>query len=270
MDIIQVIVLALIQGLTEFLPISSSAHLILPAELTDWPDQGLAFDIAVHAGSLTAVMVYFRADLVRFLQSLWRWLSRREYDVYVRLVGQVALATLPIVLLGLLLRDWIEAHSRSYYVIAATTIGFGLLLWIADDRAVDKGATEYELSWRDALVIGCLQILAIVPGTSRAGITITAGLLLGMSREGAARFSFLLSIPTILGAATLGAYSGIKEGFGVPWSDVLVGFTLSGITAFVCIHFFIKLIERTGMRPYVYYRLVLGTVLIGLGVAGAI
>jgi undecaprenyl-diphosphatase len=270
MDIIQVIILALIQGLTEFLPISSSAHLILPAELTDWPDQGLAFDIAVHAGSLTAVMVYFRSDLARFLQSLWNWLTRREYDVYVRLVGQVVLATLPIVLLGLLLRDWIEEHSRSYYVIAATTIGFGLLLWIADDRAVDHGATEYELSWRDALVIGCLQILAIVPGTSRAGITITAGLLLGMSREGAARFSFLLSIPTILGAATLGAWSGVKEGIGVPWSDVLVGFTLSGITAFICIHFFIKLIERTGMRPYVYYRLVLGTVLIGLGVVGAI
>ncbi|MCP4224810.1 MAG: undecaprenyl-diphosphate phosphatase, partial [Actinomycetia bacterium] len=167
MDIIQVIVLALIQGITEFLPISSSAHLILPSELTDWPDQGLAFDIAVHAGSLTAVMVYFREDLVRFLKSFWGWLAHREYDVYVRLVGQVALATIPIVLMGLLLRDWIEEHSRSYYVIAATTIGFALLLWVADDRAIDGGTTEYELSWRDALVIGCMQILAIVPGTSK-------------------------------------------------------------------------------------------------------
>lgn len=265
MDLMQIIVLALIQGLTEFLPISSSAHLVLPSLLTDWPDQGLAFDIALHAGSLTAVVYYFRGDLQQFLLSFWQWFREGEADAYVRLIGQVIIATIPIVIMGLLLRDWIETHSRALFVMAATSIGFAILMWIADSRVERPGISEFQLSWRDALLIGCLQMLAIIPGTSRSGITITAGLLLGMTREASARFAFLLAIPTIAGAATLGSVAAYRTGQSIPWSDVAVGFGLSALVSYVAIHYFIKLIERTGLLPYVIYRLAMGAVLIGFG-----
>ncbi len=262
----QVIVLALIQGLTEFLPISSSAHLVLPALLTDWPDQGLAFDIALHAGSLAAVLYYFRGDLQQFVLSFWQWFREGEVDAYMRLIGQVVIATIPIVIMGLLLRDWIEMHSRALFVMAATSIGFAILMWIADRRVERPGISEFQLSWRDALLIGCLQMLAIVPGTSRSGITITAGLLLGMTREASARFAFLLAIPTIAGAATLGSIAAYQTGLTIPWGDVAIGFGLSAVVSYLAIAYFIKLVERTGLLPYVIYRLAMGAVLIGFGV----
>jgi undecaprenyl-diphosphatase len=265
LDLIQVISLAVMQGLTEFLPISTSAHLVLPSMLFGWPPQGLVLDVAMHAGSLAAVLVYFRHDVVHFGAGLWKWFREDQADVYVRLMAQVLTATLPIVALGILLRDWIEPNPRPLFLIAATTAGFGLLLWVADTRVPRSGSTEFEVSWRDALLIGCLQMLAIVPGTSRSGITITAGLLLGLSREAASRFAFLLAIPTILGTTTLGTIGAVRLHSAVAWNETLIGFSLSAVTSYLSIHYFLKWIERTGMAPYVAYLLALGAGLLIVG-----
>lgn len=260
MDYLQIIILALIQGITEFLPISSSAHLILPAQLLGWQDQGLAFDIAVHVGSLTAVVLYFRDDLTGYLVSGWQVLARRRIDERAQELAMLALATVPIVVCGFLARDWVESELRSVPVIAAATIGFGLLLWVADRRHGGRAA----VTWRDALVIGAMQVLALIPGTSRSGITITAALLLGLSRTSAARFSFLLSIPTIAGAGLLAGLDLFEGRSRLDWSILATGAVLSGLSAYACISAFIALVERTGMLPYVVYRIVLGVVLLAL------
>jgi undecaprenyl-diphosphatase len=265
LDLLHVIALALMQGLTEFLPISTSAHLVLPTLLFGWPPQGLVLDIALHLGSLAAVVAYFRHDLLHFGAGLWRWLREGQADVYVRLMAQVVTATIPIVALGVLLRDWIEPRPRPLVLIAATAIGFALLMWVADTRIERSGATEFELSWRDALLVGLLQMLAIVPGASRSGITITAGLLLGMSREAASRFAFLLAIPTILGTTTLGTIGAVGAHLPIDWIDAAVAFAISALVSFASIHYFLKWIERTGMAPYVAYLLAVGAILLAIG-----
>ena len=265
LDLLQIISLALMQGLTEFLPISTSAHLVLPSMLLGWPMQGLVLDVALHFGSLLAVIAYFRQDLLHFGAGLWRWIREGQADVYVRLMAQVVTATIPILALGVLLRDWIEPRPRSLVLIAATAIGFALLMWVADTRVERSGTTEFELSWRDALLIGLLQMLAIVPGASRSGITITAGLLLGMSREAASRFAFLLAIPTILGTTTLGTIGAIRADLDVVWVDALTAVAVSAAVSFASIHYFLKWVERTGMAPYVAYLLAVGAVLLAVG-----
>jgi undecaprenyl-diphosphatase len=257
---LQIIVLALIQGITEFLPISSSAHLILPGLLTDWPDQGLAFDIAVHLGSLIAVIAYFRRDMVQFADSGLRLVTGQGLDQHGDELLKVAAATLPVVVAGFLLKGWVETELRSVLIIASTTIGFGLLLGYADHRHGHRTT----LSWRDAMIVGSMQVLAIIPGTSRSGITITAALLLGLSRVSGARFSFLLSIPTIAGASLLAAMDLLQAGTDTDWGPLAAGALISGTAAYLCIATFIRLVERTGMMPYVIYRLLLGTALLTL------
>jgi len=203
MDWIQVVLLSLIQGLTEFLPISSSAHLVLPAQLADWPDQGLAFDVAVHFGTLLAVITYFRQDLIKMLAAFtkapamlsnlgWRPTLQQtaDHDEYLDLVIKLALATLPVVIVGFATKDIIEENLRTLSVIATTTILFAVVLWIADRRPGSRSLA----SWSDTVWIGLAQTLALVPGTSRSGITIAVALLVGLNRVAAARFSFLLSI----------------------------------------------------------------------------
>ena len=258
-DLSQIIVLALIQGITEFLPISSSAHLILPAELTAWPDQGLLFDVAVHLGTLTAVIVYFRAELMRFSAEA----LRLRAGASTLLLSRVAIATVPAALAGLLFKPYIESELRTVGVIAVTTIAFAIPLWWADRRAAST-RDEHTLSYTQAIVIGLAQALALVPGVSRSGITITAALLVGLGREGAARFSFLLAIPTITGAALLSAVDARTAPEVVPWTDLGLGFTVSAVAAYGCISAFIALVNRTGMTPYVVYRLALGGVLLWL------
>ena len=260
MDWLQIIFLSLVQGLTEFLPISSSAHLVLPSLLTDWPDQGLAFDVGVHFGTLVAVVAYFRLELARMAGAVIKYPVSRMYDADVDMVMKLAIATLPVVIVGFLAKDTVEAHLRTIPVIAATTIVFGVLLWIADQRA---GLKE-TLKVRDALIVGAAQVLALVPGTSRSGITITAALLLGMTRTAAAKFSFLLAIPTIAGAQLLLTLDLMDVGADRAWRDLASGAILAGLSAYACIHFFIALVERTGMLPYVIYRLLLGTVLLAI------
>ena len=261
MSLIHIIVLALVQGLTEFLPISSSAHLIMVPVLSDWPDQGLAFDVAVHVGTLIAVVWYFRNDVIRMVRD-WSGSCRQRQQVgESRLAWAVIWGTVPVAVAGLLLHDLVDTVFRNPLVIAWATIGFGLLLWVAD-LVGKRQRDEHHLSWRDVVVIGMAQALALIPGTSRSGITMTAGLFMGLTREAAARFSFLLSIPTILMA---GGYKGIQlisEAAPVDWLAMIIAVVLAALTAYLCIHLFLKLLERIGMLPFVLYRLLLGGVLL--------
>ncbi len=263
MDLIQTVFLALIQGLTEFLPISSSAHLILFPKLLGWDDQGLAFDVAVHIGSLSAVLVYFRRDIAPMTVDWFRHASGGDATQNSRLAWAVILGTIPAGLAGLALKDLVAGRLRSPLVIAATTILFGLLLWWADAKGKRK-RDEHSLTIGDVLVVGCAQALALIPGTSRSGITMTAGLFLGLTREAAARFSFLLSIPIILLAGGFNAWELLQNARDPDWVSMVLGVVVSGLSAFLCIHLFLKLIERMSMLPFVIYRLLLGVVLLWL------
>lgn len=261
MELTHIIWLALIQGLTEFLPVSSSAHLILVPSLLGWPDQGLAFDVAVHLGTLMAVVAYFRRDIVTLFLAWIASITKRLMTSEARLAWGVILGTIPAGLVGLALKDAIELHLRSPLVIAVTTVLFGLLLWLADKRS-KLSRDEYSLSWQDFLVIGGAQAIALIPGTSRSGITITAALLLGLTREAAARYSFLLSIPIIV-LSGLGVTKDLVESTQpVDWTTLLLGTSLAAVSAFVCIHYFLAFINKIGMTPFVIYRLLLGVVLL--------
>ena len=262
MEWVQVIVLAVVQGITEFLPISSSAHLILVPRLTGWPDQGLGFDLAVHLGTLVAVVLYFRAELRVMARDWGHSVVQRRRVGESHLAWAVLWGTVPVGLAGLLLGDLVEHGLRLPALIAGTTIGFGLLLWAADRRPGYRD--EHRLTWRDVLAVGCAQALALVPGTSRAGITITAGLLMGLSREGAARFSFLLAVPVTALAGGLKMLQLATGPVSVDWGVLVAGALLSAVTAFLCIHYFLKLLTRFGMLPYVVYRMALGALLIGV------
>ena len=262
MTLIQIIVLAVVQGLTEFLPISSSAHLILVPILSDWPDQGLAFDVAVHVGTLSAVVWYFRHDVMTMSKDWTVSCLQRKTIGDSRLAWAVIIGTIPVGAAGLLLHDFVDTLLRSPQVIAWATIGFALLLWWADVQG-KRQRDEHHLNWKDIIVIGLAQVLALIPGTSRSGITMTAGLMLGLTRSAAARFSFLLSIPVILLA---GGYKSLKllQIGNVDWMAIFIGIILSAVTAYMCIHIFLKVLERMGMLPFVIYRLLLGGVLLYL------
>ncbi|MBA6419341.1 undecaprenyl-diphosphate phosphatase [Pseudomonas neustonica] len=261
MDWLQVFVLAIVQGITEFLPVSSSAHLILVPILTDWPDQGLAFDVALHLGSLSAVLIYFRRDIFSMTVSWGRSLKTHQLDADAKLAWAVILGTIPVGLAGLLLKDTIETVLRSPIYLSVGLIVFGLLLSWADWRHKGK-RTEYQMNWKDVLLIGCAQAVALFPGTSRSGITMTAALMLGLSREASARFSFLLSIPVIVLACGLETLELIKAEVPIDVAAMLGGVVLSGISAYLCIHYFLAFITRIGMQPFVIYRIVLGIALL--------
>ena len=261
MPLIQIIVLALIQGLTEFLPVSSSAHLILGSKVLGWPDQGLVFDVATHLGTLVAVFIYFRHDLMDMAKA-WLGPAASESDRQHRAMAiYLALASIPALLVGALAHDAVEFYLRDIRVIAWTTIGFGLLLWIADVR----GAREVELeqiNLRSALLIGLAQALALIPGTSRSGVTITAGRFLGLTPDAAARFSFLLAIPIIGAAGSYGVLRVIMGEANIDWLQLVLATAISAVAGWVCIAAFLALLKRVGLMPFVIYRLVLGLVLL--------
>lgn len=252
--------LALVQGVTEFLPVSSSAHLILFPQLMGWPDQGLLFDIAVHLGTLVAVIAYFWRDILGCIGGWFRSLGGTQ-SAEGRLAWHVLLATLPIIVAGVLFADLVETHLRSPVVIAVTTIFFGVALLLADHYGKRRLDTT-EMTWVIALVIGVFQALAMIPGTSRSGITMTAALMLGMNRESSARFSFLLAVPTVAMAGAWKVKELLEGQHTVDYMALGVGVMVSAISAFACIHFFLKAIERIGTTPFVIYRLLLGVFLL--------
>ena len=262
MTYFEAFMLALIQGLTEFLPISSSAHLILPSAILGWEDQGLSFDVAVHVGTLAAVVIYFRKEVVTLFSALLGSLFKGDRSKEAKLAWMIVLATIPACVGGLFMKDFIELYLRSAWVIATTTVVFALLLWWVDKRGTFAD-DEYAADWKKSLFIGVSQALALIPGTSRSGATITAALYLGFTREAAARFSFLMSIPII---ALAGSYLGLKlvvSGEPVHLGMLATGIVTSFVSAYFCIHFFLKLISKMGMMPFVIYRLILGVGLFG-------
>nr|VFJ54999.1 MAG: undecaprenyl-diphosphatase [Candidatus Kentron sp. FW] len=260
MDIEQIVALSLLQGLTEFLPISSSAHLILLPQFLDWPDQGLAFDVAVHVGTLCAVVSYFRKELAHMGHDAYRSAIERRQIGSSRLAWGLLVGTIPVGVAGWSLSQFGTDFLRDPLIIASTTIFFALVLWWTDHRGT-RIRDEHTLRWSDILVIGLAQTLALIPGTSRAGITLTAGLAVGLTRAGAARFSFLLAIPTIVLAGSLTGIEAWNNRITVAWIPLLSGTILAAISAYLGIHYFLRLLERVGLFPFIIYRLLLGTVL---------
>jgi len=263
MDTLQAALLALIQGLTEFLPVSSQAHLVLYSLLTGQAYQGLDFDIILHFGSLVAVVVYFRDELFAMARDWFAAVTGGTGGADAKLAWLIIIGTLPAGILGLLFKDLAEVTLRSPLVMASSLIVFGLALGWADWRY--RGArSEYSLGVRDAVIIGLAQALALIPGTSRSGITMTAGLFLGMSRESATRFSFLLSVPIIAAAGLLGLADVAKDGMQSELTPLVVGFGVAVISTYACIHYFLAFIRKIGMQPFVVYRVILGLIILSL------
>ena len=263
----QAVILAIVQGVTEFLPISSSGHLILVPHFLGWPDQGLDFDIATNTGTLIAILLYFRHDLWDLAAGFFSGPSRSRDGAFEPrpMAWKLVLGTVPAVILGLLIKHWIETSVRgNLWIIAATTLGYGLLLGLAD-RVGRQTREVGDLGWGDALLIGCAQALALIPGTSRSGITLTAGLLLGLRREAAARFSFLLSVPIGFAVAAKSLYDLHKAG-GAPagfWGPTLLGLAVSALVGYYVIAWLLGFLRRQKVTVFVVYRVALALVLGG-------
>ncbi len=260
MQTLHAICLALLQGITEFLPISSSGHLILVPAFLGWEDQGLAFDVAVHLGSLIAVVAYFRRELAAMTTGWLRSLGGQA-SADSRLAWMVVMGSLPLVVAGLLFAGWVEDNLRSPLVVAAATGGFGVVLWLAD-RFSSRNRNEHSLTVADALMVGGAQALALIPGTSRSGITITAALALGMNREAAARFSFLLSVPAVLMASAWKSLQLFSSDGAVDWGALALGMVVAGGFAYLAIDWFLKFVVRSGMLVFAVYRVILAGVIV--------
>ena len=260
----QLILVALVQGLTEYLPISSTAHLILLPRLFGWPDQGLPVDVAANTGTLLAVVAYFRKDLVGYVRALRLGGEAGVAPAERRMIPLLALASLPVLVVGIPTSDWVAGAARSPGVIAWATIGFGLVLGVADrwggqDRRLDH------VTWWHALLFGVAQATALIPGASRAGVTISAGRLLGFDRESSARFAFLMAIPAgmfVVGYNTLDLLSGALPVSQLP--AMLLVVALSAVVGYLVIGFLLGWVRRRSLQVFVFYRLVLGAVLLVL------
>ncbi|MDR0762603.1 MAG: undecaprenyl-diphosphate phosphatase [Campylobacteraceae bacterium] len=259
MNWLEVFILSIVQGITEFLPVSSSAHLVLVPHIFGWQDQGLAFDVAVHFGTLFAVVIYFKNEILTLLKDWFKSLKARKNIGESRLAWGIITATIPACIAGLLFNDMIESYLRSPLVIASTTVIFGIVLFIAD-RFMGK-KDEKNITLYIALLIGLAQMLALIPGVSRSGITLSAALLLGFSRVSAARFSFLLSIPIILLASGYEGLKLVQSTYDVEWDKIIGAVIVSFASGYACIHLFLKAISKFSMVPFVVYRLLLGAVL---------
>jgi len=258
---IQVIVLAVVQGLTEFLPISSSGHLVLVPNFLGWTDQGLVFDVAVHFGSLGAVCIYFRHDIAALLRGSLSVATGHTESPESRMAMAMAIGTVPAAVAGLLFAGWISDNLRHPSVVVATLAGFGIVLALAD-RFGKRQRIIADVRIRDAIVIGLAQALALVPGTSRSGVTISAALMLGFQRRDAARFSFLLSAPVILLATIYEIAVLLTDGGSVAWSTLGVAALVSGVVAYLSIEFFMRFVTVIGLLPFAVYRLVLAAVIV--------
>jgi len=265
MTTLEVFILALIQGLTEFLPVSSSAHLILPSAVLGWQDQGQSLDVALHVGTLLAVILYFRKEVgsmaIAWFGTVGIGPEKNNSSFDGKLAWWILLASIPLCLIGYFSADFIEDNLRSAAVIAVTTIVFGLLLGFADIKAKENVSVE-KLGFKGAMIIGLAQALALIPGTSRSGITMTLGMMLGLSKENSARFSFLLSIPGIIMPGGYLTYKLVSSAEVVDWNVLGLGSVLAFVSAYACIHYFLILVNKLGMMPFVIYRLLLGAGLV--------
>jgi undecaprenyl-diphosphatase len=266
MSLLQAIILALVQALTEFLPVSSTAHLILFPWLLHWPDPGLAFDVALHAGTLLAVILYFFKDWIKLIacglgMKYPKSASAEEVSVHRRMFRYMVVGTIPAAVLGKLFHHQIEDELRKPVIIGASLVVIALLMWWADSKSRLNRKLESS-NMGDAVAIGSAQALALWPGVSRSGITITAGLFRGFTREAATRFSFLLSAPVIAGAVLTELPKLIKlhkaGGLELPMSTLLVSIVISGAAGYFVIAFFLRYLQTRTLKPFIVYRLVFG------------
>ena len=261
MTLIQLMVLALIQGLTEFLPVSSSAHLILTSKAFGWPDQGLVYDTATHLGTLFAVLVYFRGDLIEMAQA-WLGPARTDEDRQHRsMTVFLALASIPVLLVGALAHGYVETYLRDVRIIALSTLFFGVFLWLAHIIGPSRRSLR-EIDLKSALIIGFAQAFALVPGASRSGVTIMAARFLGFTPDASARFSFLLAIPVVAAAGMYGALRIASGDSHIEWTQFFIAMLVAGLAGWVCIAVFLALLKRVGLMPFVVYRLLLGVLLL--------
>ena len=264
MNLLHALVLGALQGFTEVLPISSSAHLILVPWLLKWPESGLTFDVALHLGTFIALTIYFRRDIIELIFNTFDAIRTRSLDTPAkRLPFLIVATTIPAAIIGKLFEQQVEETFRANpLLIASFLIIFGLILGSVDMFGGKRRALD-EITTGNALLIGLLQCLALIPGVSRSGITITGGLLLGFTRESAARFSFLISLPIVAGAALLKTVHifkhGIPAGEGLP---MLVGIAASAVTGYISVAFLLRFIQKRSLAPFVWYRVIIGGVLI--------
>jgi undecaprenyl-diphosphatase len=276
------LVLGLVQGLTEFLPISSSAHLRLTAAFAGWEDPGAAFTAITQIGTETAVLIYFRKDIARIISAWFRSLTnkamRQDHDA--QMGWLVIIGSIPIGVLGVTLKDQIEGPFRDLRITATTLIVMGIILGVADrlaardetggkHRVAKERKTLQELNVRDGLIYGACQAMALIPGVSRSGATISGGLLMGYTREAAARYSFLLAIPAVL-ASGLFELKDASEGGHVSWGPTVFATIIAFVVGYAVIAWFMKFITTKSFMPFVYYRVALGVLIIVLVSVGAL
>ncbi len=260
MALYHILILALIQGITEFLPISSSGHLVLSSQFLNLPDQGIAIDVAMHLGTVLAVIIYFWHDIWQMLTDLIKALVGRRGG-QVKLLANIIVATIPVAAAGYFLFDMASVLFRDIEIIAWATIGFGILLWISDRIGMTLRRMEH-IGFIGAFLIGCAQVLALIPGTSRSGITITAARLLGVERPDATKFSMLLSIPTIIGAGILtflkleGSHQQLLN------QDAMIAFAVAFISGLISIFFLMSMVRKSGFGIFAIYRIILGLALL--------
>ncbi len=260
MGLLEIIILAVVQGITEFLPISSSGHLRAAAEILGIPGSTLVIDVAVHVGTLGAVIVYFWRDIARILVGLVQLVTGTRTDG--GLLGlYLIVASIPIFIAGYLGRDFIDSELRTLEIIGWTSIGFGIVLWWADRTGMTVLSLDH-LTPRNAIIIGLAQVLALVPGTSRAGITISAARMLGYERPDAAKFSMLLSIPAVAGAGLLVTLELIASGDTTVSRAAVIAGTLAFITALAAISLLMSWLRFSGFTPFVIYRVLMGSAIL--------
>lgn len=270
MNLLHASILGALQGFTEVLPISSSAHLILLPRLLGWPESGLTFDVALHLGTFLALALYFRQDIVELAASFFEAMGKRRFSTpALKLPFMIIAATIPAAVIGKLFEHQVEEIFRSNPIlIASFLLIFGLILGLSDYFGRRQLVMD-DVNTRSALFIGLLQCLALIPGVSRSGITITAGLMLGFTRESAARFSFLMSLPIVAGAALLKSLNllkhGIPPGEGLP---MLAGIAFSAVTGYISVSFLLRFVQKQTLSPFVWYRVIVGAGLIAAVLSG--
>ncbi|MBM3163732.1 MAG: undecaprenyl-diphosphatase UppP [Chlorobi bacterium] len=278
MSLIEAVILGIVQGLTEFLPISSTAHLRIIPALAGWKDPGAAFTAIVQIGTLAAVMIYFYRDISAILHEVGRGILKRQPlgTPEAKMGWMIAAGTLPIVVFGLLFKNEIETSLRSLYWISGALIGLALLLTLAEQRVKKRLGSGLpmkrmeEIGWKEALLIGLAQSIALIPGSSRSGVTITGGLFLNLSRETAARFSFLLSLPSVFAAGVFQLYKTRRELLASPdeMTSILVATVVSGVVGYASIAFLLNYLKRHTTTVFILYRLALGSGILGMLAAG--
>lgn len=266
MTYIQALVLGIIQGLTEFLPVSSSGHLVLFPSLFGWSDQGIAFDVVLHLGTLVAVVIFLRKKLWLIIKSFFNFKNKEEITLQNRHLGWLLIISIiPAGLVGLLFNSWIEENLRSSLIVAGTLIFWGIILWLADNYSQKQIAKKNmeKLIWKNALFIGLAQAVALIPGTSRSGITMTAGLFSKLDRKSTAEFSFLVSVPIIFLAGVTAIKDLFENGLGnIELSYLGVGFISAMVSGLLAVWGLMRIVQKWSFKPFVIYRILLGLIII--------